>query len=211
MGNGQSTNEQEVEVKFLLSDRAALEHRLVELGASLLQPRILEVNLRFDTPDGSLSARRQVLRLRQDSQAVMTYKGPSQDGLEVSSRQEIEFSVSDFAAAQHLLEALGYRVSVIYQKYRAMYRLGAVVVTLDEMPFGYFAEIEGPDARLIRAAADQLGLDWQARSLDSYLVLFGRAKRSLGLDVRDLTFDNFIGLTVLAEDLKLFPADLGLQ
>lgn len=211
MGTGQSTNEQEVEVKFLLSDQAALEHRLVERGASLLQPRILEMNLRFDTPGGVLTARRQVLRLRQDAQAVMTYKGPSQDGVEVSSRQEIEFSVSDFAAAQHLLEALGYQVSVIYEKYRAMYRLGEVVVTLDEMPFGFFAEIEGPDAGAIRAAAEQLGLNWQARSLDSYLVLFGRAKRSLGLEFRDLTFDNFLGISVLAEDMKLIPADLGMQ
>jgi adenylate cyclase class 2 len=208
MRAGQSTNDQEVEVKFLLSDQAALERRLLGLGASLLQPRILEVNLRFDTPDGTLTARRQVLRLRQDAQSVMTYKGPSQDGIEVSARQEIEFTVSNFAAAQHLLEALGYQVSVIYQKYRAMYALGPVVVTLDEMPFGFFAEIEGSDAAAIRAAAGQLGLDWQARSLDSYLVLFGRAKRSLGLEFRDLTFENFLGITVLAEDIKLLPADL---
>ena len=98
-------DDQEMEAKFAIRDLAKIEQRLRELGAELAFPRVLETNLRFDTPDGALARARQVLRLRQDAGAVMTFKGPARAGESVSVRQEIEFQVSDFGAAQRLLEA----------------------------------------------------------------------------------------------------------
>ena len=80
------------------------------IGDVQVQPRLFELNLRFDTPEGELSRGRKVLRLRQDTQALLTFKGPAQDRSDVAARQEIEFTVSDFLAARHFLEALGYRV-----------------------------------------------------------------------------------------------------
>lgn len=191
----------ELEVKFYLPGLSALQARLEALGAQLAQPRVHEVNLRFDTPNGSLARSYRVLRLRQDTQARLTYKGPGsiQDGARL--RQELEFTVGDFATAQALLKALGYQVSVMYEKYRTTYHLDNVEVTLDEMPYGDFAEIEGPDGASIRAAADRLGLDWGTRILDSYLMLFDRLRASLGLAFRDLSFANFEGVSVTPEML----------
>ncbi len=185
---GSETN-QEQEVKFFLADRPALEQRLRGMGAQLLHPRTLEINLRFDTPDGALARARQVLRLRQDENVRLTFKGPMQPGQKVSVRQEIEFTVSSFENARAFLEALGYQVSVRYDKYRTTYRLGAVDVTLDELPYADFAELEGPDSATIQAAADALGLDWEARSLDSYLGLFAGLRQSQGLSALNLTFE----------------------
>ena len=148
-------NEQEIEVKFLVRDLAGLEARLQGLGASLSAERVFEANLRFDTPGRDLTRERRVLRLRRDSRARLTYKGPSQPGMEVSSRQEIEFEVSDYGAARRLLKALGYEVSAMYEKYRASYHLENLEVVLDELPYGNFAEIEGPGAGAIRAAAER--------------------------------------------------------
>lgn len=202
-----SKAEQEIEVKFPLRDLAALAGRLEALGARLVVPRVLETNLRFDTPDRSLTAARRVLRLRQDNNAVMTYKGPAALGEEVSDRQEIEFQVSDFAAARHLLEALGYEVSVMYEKYRTTYALAELVITLDEMPFGCFAEIEGPDAANIRAAAAALDLDWDARSTASYLGLFNLLQVGRGLSAQNLSFAEFDGVQVSMEDMGLRYAD----
>jgi len=71
-----NTNNQEIEVKFLISDLPALLEKLENLGAVELRPRVLEVNLRFDTHDRKLSDRAQVLRLRQDDQAILTFKSP---------------------------------------------------------------------------------------------------------------------------------------
>ena len=197
-------NQTELEVKFYLADLPALETRLQALGARLAQARLHEVNLRFDTPARDLTQSYRVLRLRQDTAARMTYKGPGEikDGARL--RQEIEFSVSDFDSARDLLLALGYQVSLMYEKYRTTYTLDEVEVTLDQMPYGDFAEIEGPDPASIHRASERLGLDWERRGLESYTALFERLRTSLGLTFRDLAFDNF-------RDLKVTPTDLGLQ
>jgi adenylate cyclase, class 2 len=194
----------EIEVKFLISDLGRLEARLQDLGARLVQPRQHELNLRFDTPARTLSNARQVLRLRQDSRARITYKGPGDMDAGACLRQELEFSVSDFDTAWKVLEALGYEITVMYEKYRAAYALGEVEVTLDELPYGNFAEIEGPGGAAIQAEAERLGLDWEARSLDSYLALLNRSRTALNFSFRDLSFANF-------EEQEVSPADLGLR
>jgi len=188
-------------------DLPAVASRLQDLSAALYAPRVHETNLRFDTPDGMLTSEHRVLRLRQDAGSVLTYKGPAAPGQEVSMRQEIEFTVSDFQAARHFLEALGYQVSITYEKYRTMYQLGSLMVTLDEMPFGSFIEIEGPDAESIRAAAADLHLDWEARSVASYLALFNQVSNTLGLTAQNLTFAELQGVQVTPHDLGLRYAD----
>ncbi len=196
-----NTTGQELEVKFYVPDLPALEKRLVGLGAALEQPRVHEVNLRFDTPAEELSRTYRVLRLRQDTQVRVTYKGPGieQDG--VQQRQELEFSVSDFATAQAVFEALGYQVAVMYEKYRTTYALGNVLVVLDEMPYGNFIEIEGPDGESIQKATRQLGLNWERRNLSSYVFMFERLRQAKGWAFRDLSFANFAGKVVSEEDL----------
>ena len=202
-----SENGKEIEVKFYLADPPRLLQRLQALGAGCQQPRVYEANLRFDTPDRQLSRSLCALRLRMDTAARMTYKGPPLDDAGARLRQELEFTVSDFDMARAFLEALGYQVMVMYEKYRATYRLGRLVVTLDEMPFGTFAEIEGPGGEAIQAAALQLGLDWEQRILDSYLMLFDMLKARLGLTFNDLSFENFQGLTIPPAALGAKPAD----
>jgi adenylate cyclase class 2 len=197
----------ELEIKIYLKDLPALRRRLESLGAQLAQPRVREINLRFDTPEGSLTRSLQVLRLRQDTAARMTYKGPGEVTGGVRARRELEFTVSDFAAARALLEELGYQVSLMYEKYRTTYDLERVHVTLDEMPYGDFAEIEGPDPESIQAVAQTLGVDWEARVLDSYTALFASLGKTLGLGFRDLSFENFAGIPVSAEALGVRPAD----
>lgn len=197
----------ELEVKFYLVDLPALENRLRELGANQSSLRTYELNLRFDTRDGSLSRARQVLRLRQDANARITFKGASQDRADVTARQEIEFEVSDFAAARRMLEALGYQVVVSYEKYRTTYELEGVEVTLDELPYGNFCEVEGPDAESILGVANHLKLEWDKRIMDSYLALFAYLNTSHGLEIHDLTFANFDGMSFMPEDLGVHPAD----
>jgi adenylate cyclase class 2 len=206
-----SASGQEIEVKFYLHDQAALQHKLEQLGASLVQARVHEVNLRFDTPDRRLGKASEVLRLRQDAQARLTFKGQGREQAGARLRQELEFSVSDFDTAWQVLLALGFEPYMMYEKYRATYQLGEVLVTLDEMPFGEFAELEGPDGETIRRTAGQLGLDWAARSLESYTALFDRVKRALGLDFADLSFANFEGVRVSEVDLGIKTADSRLR
>lgn len=201
-----SKSEQEIEVKFYVRELDTPANRLRAAGARLTDDRVLETNLRFDTADHELTRTSRVLRLRQDRKAVLTYKGPARAGESVSIRQEIEFQVSDFQAARHFLEALGYQVSVIYEKYRTTYDLDGLMVTLDEMPYGNFIEIEGPDADSIRAAAEKLQLDWEARSTLSYLAIFDRLRQARGLSPQNLTFEGLKGINATPQDLNLHYA-----
>jgi adenylate cyclase, class 2 len=198
---------QEIEVKFFVQDLAALELRLLSIGARLVQPRTLEKNLRFDTSTAELARSFRVLRLRQDADSRLTYKGPSfsQEGVRI--RQEIEFSVSDFNRAQQFLEALGYQVTMVYEKYRTGYDLSGTHILLDEMPYGNFVEIEGPDALTIQSINLDLGLNWEAGIPVSYTNIFEQLKQTLGLNFRDLTFENFRGLVLTPADLGVIPAD----
>jgi adenylate cyclase class 2 len=200
--------DQELEVKFLVSDLAKLEQRLRALGASQELPRTHEVNLRFDTPDGALQMGKQVLRLRQDQAVHLTYKGPSTSQQGVRVRTEIEFIVEDFGKARRFLEVLGYQVALMYEKYRTTYTLDGVEILLDELPYGDFVEIEGLNPEVIRSVNDRLGLDWEKRAPESYIVLFEGLKACKGLPFRDLSFDNFASLKMIPADLNLRPADL---
>ncbi len=109
---------QETEAKFCVQDLKGVESRLQKMQARRIQPRTLEVNLRLDTPEQALQRSNQVLRLRQDSEVHLAYKGDSQWLAGARTRREIEFSVEDFEVARDFLEALGYQVIFRYEKYR---------------------------------------------------------------------------------------------
>ena len=198
---------QEIEAKYFIRDLAKLEARILAEGGQRLHPRILETNLRFDTQNRDLSQHFQVLRLRQAHKVTMTYKGIALmlDG--ASQRQEIEIEVGDLDTARAMLEALGYQVVRTYEKYRTEYQLDGLTITLDELPYGEFVEIEGPGAAEIRQMAIRLGLDATANVQVNYLMLLDRVREARHLTFHDLTFENFKGLSITSQDLGVRPAD----
>jgi adenylate cyclase class 2 len=202
-----NADNQEIEVKFFIADLKAMEDKLISLKATLLQPRTHEYNLRFDTPTGDLTEAMTVLRLRRDVQSHLTYKGPSTTLGGVLARTELEFEVSDFDAAEKFVEALGFRSKFIYEKFRTTYDLKGLKITLDEMPYGNFVEIEGPDAETIRAASKQLGLNWEEGLPETYISLFRRLRELFSLTFQDITFENFTGVSVDLSRIGVKPAD----
>jgi adenylate cyclase class 2 len=203
-----SPSDKELEVKFHVSNLAEMEKRLVALNAMLVHPRTHEYNLRFDTPDGELAQAESMLRLRRDSASHMTFKGPSTTLGGVLARQEIEFDVSNFAIAQKMIEALGFRSKFIYEKYRTTYGLDGMKVTLDELPYGTFVEIEGKQAPAIHEAADKLSLDWTQRLPETYISIFRRIKELFHLPFNDVTFVNFKNVQFELGRAGVKPADV---
>lgn len=199
---------QEIEAKFYVQDLSKIETRLQELEAHLIQPRTFEMNLRFDLPDGGLRSKGQVLRLRQDTEARLTYKGSGVGAQGVVTRTEIEFTVESFDKTKSFLEALGYQQVMVYEKYRAVYELEACHIMLDEMPYGSYVEIEGAETAAIHACARQLRLNLEAAIINaSYAGLFERVRRVLALPFTDLTFANFKDITITPAHLQVQPAD----
>jgi adenylate cyclase class 2 len=198
----------ETEVKFNLSDPDAYLARVLAMGGQLVQPRTYERNIRFDLPDHSLSMAGRVLRLRQDAEVHLTYKdsGHLVDG--VLTRREIEFKADDFDIAKRFLEALDYQEYASYEKYRQVYKMDDLLVTLDELPYGTFTEIEGEPASMIQSVATTLRLDWSKRINFSYLVMFEIMKKNLNFKGNALSFEALAGLSITPQDLGVSPADM---
>ncbi len=190
----------EVEVKFLLEGLDEFRQRLVLVGAEPVSPRVYERNVRFDTSDGALLQRQELLRLRQDTRSRLTFKGPAAEDTasEAKVREEIELEIGDFERLSTILQRLGFMPVQVYEKYRETYHWRNVEIVLDEMPFGDFIELEGKENDL-KAVASALGLDWSKRVLANYLGLMELCRASFALPFTDLTFGNFEG----------HPVDLG--
>lgn len=186
---------QEVELKLYTPDLSLVRSALEDAGAALKKPRVYERNFRYENADGTLARQGVVLRLRQDRQATLTYKAGARVEKGISTRFEAEAVVDDFDVMDAILRRLGYEVALIYEKYRTAYTLGAAEIALDEMPFGNFCEIEA-ESDVIEAVVMQLGLEKLPRMAASYTEIFADVKARLGLDFRDLTFDNFAGAAV---------------
>ena len=186
---------QEVELKLYTPDLSLVRSALEDAGAALKKPRVYERNFRYENADGTLARQGVVLRLRQDRQATLTYKAGARVENGISTRFEAEVAVDDFDVMDAILRRLGYEVALIYEKYRTTYTLGDAEIALDEMPFGSFSEIEA-EADVIEAVVMRLGLEKQPRMAASYTEIFADVKARLGLDFRDLTFDNFAGVAV---------------
>jgi adenylate cyclase class 2 len=200
-------NGQETEIKFYVGDVEKVEARLTKLGAQLIQPRVHETNLRFDTAQRSLRSEGKVLRLRMDTSPKMTFKGPGQLTDGVISRKEIEFEIANFDAGKELIESLGYEIMFFYEKYRRTYEIHNLHVMLDELPYGDFVEIEGEDPEEIRELADNLKLDLSRAIETSYHVLFERVVEKKNLNPKALSFEAFKGWKPSEEDLSVLKAD----
>jgi adenylate cyclase class 2 len=202
-----STSGQETEAKFYVQDLTRIQAYLQDSDARLVQARVLERNIRFDLSDASLRAEGRVLRLREDTEAKLTYKSANKNKKGVLSREEIEFVVEDFEKAKKFLEALGYQQIFYYEKYRTTYELDKTLIMLDELPYGNFVEIEGETEETIQALAEKLDLNWDATIERSYSALFEQVHKSLNLSFRDLSFEKFAGIKVDVTHLGVHAAD----
>jgi adenylate cyclase class 2 len=197
----------EIEVKFYLSDMDAIRDRILELGA-VSMGRIFETNLRFDDADNRLIEKKSLLRLRQNTKTILTFKSePPFKNDQFKILKELEVEVSDFATMKHILESLGFREEQVYEKWRETFRLNTANLCLDTMPYGDFLEIEG-QMEDIKKLASQIDLKWKKRILLNYLAIFDVIKQKSNLPFYDVTFSNFINIRFdLAEYLDLLEAN----
>lgn len=157
----------EIEKKYRLmpEQRETLSRRLRQVGATL-RGREFEVNTLYT--GGNLDTRRQVLRVRRiNDEAILTYKERSESSSAIKQHREDETRVEDAAALGAILEALGYKPSLVYEKSRATWHIKEAEVVLDELPFGLFLEIEGEEAA-IREVEGLLNLENAEAEMATY-------------------------------------------
>jgi len=189
----------EIELKFPVSDSAALQNLLPALGFHLDTPRTFESNTLYDTPTRDLRAQKQLLRIRQYGAVyTLTHKrtaGPEdpEHPSRYKVRIETETTVSDPVALGQVFEQLGYQPVFCYEKYRTEWSgfdplTGSTPhLVIDETPIGTYAELEGPTSWIDRMLVD-LGIDINSCLTDSYGKLFLDWKQRTSSSAENLTF-----------------------
>ena len=162
----------EQEVKFRLREARDGTAELEAIGAHIEKPRHFEQNVLYDHSDKRLRKRDEALRLRRvGDEAWLTWKGPHHGSGRIKQRREFETFLSDADAVEAIFEALGLVECFRYEKYRAIYRVGSAILTVDETPMGVFLEIEATPA-IITELAGWLGLDMEDAINLSYPHLY---------------------------------------
>jgi adenylate cyclase, class 2 len=148
----------EIEKKYrLTAERAeSLRARVRELAGEASRGTEFEENTIY--AGAGLGPGLRALRLRRvEGRAVLTLKERQPSSEAIKRQRELETEVADAEATDAILRALGYAPALVYEKRRETWQLGVAEVVLDELPFGWYAEIEG-DADAILEAERRLDL-----------------------------------------------------
>jgi adenylate cyclase class 2 len=103
----------------------------------------------------------------------MTYKRRVESTSDVKEQIEYETVVSNADETASILNELGLRPRVIYEKNRDIWNLRSAEVVLDELPFGDFMEIEG-SITSIKEAEMLLGIEDVKAEIETYPRLTAR-------------------------------------
>jgi len=182
----------EVEIKFRIDNLQHLATGLQAAGFRLITPRTHEMNVLYDQR-AKLRRKGALLRLREYGSAwTLTYKDRkvSQKGRH-KTRREFETQIKSGDAMVQVLEALGFRPSFRYEKYRSEWSDAVGHVVVDETPIGNFGEIEGPP-EWIDSTALRLNIPIESYIRESYTELFMAWRRKTKSKASDMTFASIV-------------------
>lgn len=172
----------EKEIKLEVDDIAALTDTLRRSGAVFIGGA-LERTIRFDTEDLDYERRGKFIRVRSGFSNTITLKEKIKNAnTNVRARKETEFEIEDIEKMKYILEALGLTYTRTMEKYRQHWKLGNCDITLDELPFGVFMEIEGEETEISRIC-QLLKLDENKKLLETYWDLWAKIS-----DDKDIVF-----------------------
>jgi adenylate cyclase class 2 len=138
----------EIEKKYRLTKKQRQEVllRLPQVGANRLGENF-EVNTLY--AGENLDVDRSVLRLRRiGNRGILTYKERFPTRSDIKHQREDETPLDNPDAMEAILDAIGFAPVLIYEKRRETWRMGESEIVIDELPFGLFMEIEGPEKEI---------------------------------------------------------------
>ena len=141
----------EIEKKYRLTEklREEIEATLEEFGAKFVSEDF-EENTLFSNDD--LFERNAIVRIRRKSDsAVLAFKQRIASTSDTKQQIEYESEIFDADAVRSIIESIGLRAAIVYEKRRKTYQFRNVEVVLDDLPFGQFMEIEGPISAIAEA------------------------------------------------------------
>lgn len=176
----------EKEIKVKIADYKILLDKLLKSGAVVLN-KSKEKTIRLDTPNMDLEKRGVFLRVRSGSKNTITMKEKIGEDKNVRSRKETEFEISDVDQMAYILEKLGFTLTRIMEKYRINLQYKGAILSIDEMPFGMYLEVEGTEEQIETITAE-LGYSTSDKVLGTYWDVFEEYKKENNLTGENIVF-----------------------
>lgn len=166
----------EIEVKFVDVDIDEVRERLEKVGAVCEHP--MRLMRRAIIEEEHHAAENIFIRIRDEGDKVtlcLKKKTKSLAESTVDSTYEIETTVGDFETAVEIFKVAGWPYVTYQESRRETWQYGDVEVVIDEWPWiNPYIEIEGDSETAIRAAAADLGFDWNTAMFGSVDVIYTR-------------------------------------
>lgn len=173
----------EKEIKLKIDDVEKVLNTLKQHGAKF-EGGALERTIRFDNENKDYEKAGKFFRVRSGFKNTVTLKEKIAGGdKNVRARKETEFEVEDIDKMAYIFNVLGLNYSMTMEKYRQHWNYGGCDVTLDELPFGVFMEIEGEE-NAISEVCKNLGLDESKKILVTYWELWAEVSNK-----KDIIFE----------------------
>lgn len=169
----------EIEKKYRLTKQKqiAVRERLSQIGARY-RGEEFEENTLYSSE--TIDLNHSVLRLRRAGKtATLTYKERFPSTSAIKHQREDETIVADAEAMDAILDGLGFTPILVYEKRRQTWMLGKAEIVLDELPFGFFMEIEGEENE-IREAEKKLAIKGLRTERQTYPDLTRKHGRRFG-------------------------------
>jgi adenylate cyclase class 2 len=176
----------EIEKKYRLTDsqRELILARLKAFDAKLCGTEF-ETNTLYHGQTIDLDS--EVLRLRRvGTRTILTFKKRFASESSIKRQLEEETEVADADATERILSCLGFGPSLVYEKRRQTWKYLETEVVIDELPFGWFMEIEGTETDIERVERE-FGIEGLQAEESTYPALTRRYGKPNG-DVIEAKF-----------------------
>ncbi|MDD4662071.1 MAG: class IV adenylate cyclase [Candidatus Pacebacteria bacterium] len=160
--------EKEIEVKFKIDEVEKIKEKLIDSGVSLSKA-YKQTTYGFFSDDSVSKGIFPRIRDEKDD-IVLTVKVRPKEESEYFERAEYSMKISSTEEGVDILKVLGFNEVKMFEKVRQEGELLNTKITLDELYFGTFLEIEG-EKEDIENVIIKLGLENKKRLAKAYLAL----------------------------------------
>ncbi len=177
----------EQEIKIKIENPLELISKLIVLKAEKIG-QSFQRTTRMDTPNMDLEKNGTFLRVRSGHKNSVTLKKKLKEkNKEIFEREEIETEVKDIDKLADIFSNLGFTKRLILEKYRIDFKYKDLNISIDELPFGFYVELEGKSERIFEIAKE-LSLDVANKITVTYWDLFEEYKKKNNLQGEDIIF-----------------------
>lgn len=188
----------ETEVKIKIENFDKFLSDLISKGA-VFKGKDFQKTIRMDTPNFDLEKRKMFLRVRSGLGNTVTLKIRKEENKNYKIRNEHETKVGDINMMVKIFSILGFSKSFIFEKYRADFKHKNVKISLDELPFGIYAEFEGNE-KDINLTLKEFGFNKNKRIISTYWFLFDEYNKEHNLTGKHIIFPKYFKSKIMQTD-----------